>query len=120
MSGTQLIRTWLTRLGYKVSRLPAEHQYHVYDYADMKFILAEIATPLIIDIGANVGETIDRFRRLIPAARILRAEANWSLWERLAAKYHQVMTVCPEPAAAGYRFPGHLVMIWRTSLVWFK
>ncbi len=33
---------------------------------------------------------------------------------------HQVVTVCPETVATGYRFPGQLVMILRTSLAWYK
>jgi FkbM family methyltransferase len=100
----ELIRFLLRRLGYKISRLPAAHQYHLYDYADIKFILADHTNPIILDIGANVGETIDRFRRLFPGARIVGVEANPSLWERLVDKYKgdpsttvRNMAVCDRP-----------------------
>jgi FkbM family methyltransferase len=82
------VRRALWAIGYDVQKIPDSHVYHVNDYADMRFILNQIANPIIFDVGANHGLTVDRFLTLFPGATVLAVEANPELARSLMTRYH--------------------------------
>jgi FkbM family methyltransferase len=81
------IRRLLAMAGYEIKATPRSHLFHVYDYADLRFILDGCKRPTILDVGANVGETIDKFAYIFPDARIVGVEANPALFAQLESKY---------------------------------
>lgn len=85
----RLVRAALRSLGYDVVPIPTRHLYHINDYADMRFILNSVQNPLIIDVGANEGRTVDRFLCLFPAAAVVAIEANPELAVQLMEKYRK-------------------------------
>lgn len=57
----------LARFGYELRRLPGGAPPLGQDpFADMRRLLENEARPLIFDVGANVGQSIEKFRRYFP------------------------------------------------------
>lgn len=50
---------------------------------------AIVENPVIFDVGANKGQSIDFFLKLYPAARIFAFEPNRGLYQKLVAKYKE-------------------------------
>ena len=65
-----VIHGTLNKLGYKISRLdpipPA--------FSAQKTLLSSVQSPIIFDIGANIGQTIDIYRKLFPSSKIFAFE----------------------------------------------
>lgn len=72
---------WLPRkLGYDIHRtdLPWQNPYD-----DMQRMVSRVDRPTIFDVGANVGQTVDRFRSLIPNCTIHSFEPSPTTFAQL-------------------------------------
>ncbi|MBU2510529.1 FkbM family methyltransferase [bacterium] len=59
------------------------------NYTDEKFfrLLIPEASPLILDIGAHFGESVEFFRNIFPAAEIYSVEPDPTSYEKLLGKF---------------------------------
>jgi FkbM family methyltransferase len=93
------LRRSLRRLGYDLHSLPVGP----LTLRDLEFdlpVLVNAAKPTVIDVGANVGQSIDLFRRTLNVPRIFSFEPNPDLARRLHEKY-AAKGVTIEAMAAG-------------------
>jgi FkbM family methyltransferase len=66
MNPNNKIRKLIRRLGFDIVRYGnghGEEEIGIDPFADMRRYLPEVSSPLIFDVGANVGQSIDRFNR---------------------------------------------------------
>jgi hypothetical protein len=63
-----IVASCFERLGFDLRRLPDAIERDPFLY--MKAALQDVPSPVILDVGANVGQSITRFRRLWPQADI--------------------------------------------------
>ena len=80
------IRTLVRRLGYDLHSLPVER----LTLRDLEFdlpCLVGARDPRVLDVGANVGQSIDLFRRTLNNPRIVSFEPNPTLATGLRQKY---------------------------------
>jgi FkbM family methyltransferase len=80
------LRKFLCRLGYDLHRLPIAS----LTFRDLEFDLPALiknANPVVIDIGANEGQTIDMVRRAFATPTIFSFEPNPELLPLLKQKY---------------------------------
>ncbi len=76
------IRKLLRGLGYDITRLNPE-QLGVDPFRDMGQLLTGVSQPTILDVGANVGQSVDRFRAALPAAVIHSFEPSPATFAKL-------------------------------------
>lgn len=80
----KLIRLLARRAGFEIVR------YHqkilgVDPFSDVQHFLSGIAEPTILDVGANLGQSVDRFIPRFPGSRVHSFEPSPSTYEKLAA-----------------------------------
>jgi FkbM family methyltransferase len=66
----QVIRDVFGKFGYQISRIEPSHSA---SHAK-KSLLAAVPAPVIFDVGASIGKTIDAYRDLFPASKIVGFE----------------------------------------------
>ena len=77
-----LIKKIINRLGYDIIRKETKGSFD-----DILKINIKKSSPIIIDVGANEGESIDRYRHLFPDGKIFSFEPNKNLYELILKKY---------------------------------
>jgi FkbM family methyltransferase len=87
----------LQRAARQVLRRPFERDFLVLRRLDLG------PSPLLVDIGANRGQSIDAFRLTVAGARILAFEPNPDLAERLRRRYRGRPDVTIEDVGLGDR-----------------
>jgi len=55
--------------------------------------ILEIATPTIFDVGANIGQSIEKFRQVWPDSTMHSFEPNPSIFQQLADRWNQIKGV---------------------------
>lgn len=75
------IRGLLGRLGYYSTN---PQHLGVNPFRDMRRLLAGVPHPTILDVGANEGQSVDRFRAVFPGAVIHSFEPSPATFARLA------------------------------------
>ena len=80
------LRTIFKRYGRHIIYVP-RLELTGFDLAHDLQILIDKPDPLIFDVGANVGQSIDLFQRLFPGGRILAFEPDPDSFHELASKY---------------------------------
>jgi FkbM family methyltransferase len=86
----KIIRRSLAKFGIKISRVPKGIGGNAF--LDMRMLLDSIH-PLIFDVGANVGQSVEYFLSVFPAAEIYSFEPSPSVFEKLqmnTAKFDRV------------------------------
>lgn len=68
---------------------------------DLQRIHAKLAKPLLIDVGANVGQTALRFQRALPQAEIWCFEPIPSVYKELCCNTRHLQSVACERKAVG-------------------
>jgi FkbM family methyltransferase len=71
--------------------------------ADIRQIIGDVEQPVIVDVGANVGQSITRFRRLLPTCRIHSFEPGPSTFAQLRANTAGLRDVELVQASVGAR-----------------
>lgn len=69
----QLIKSMALRLGFKISRVSSGIP-HPDPFCEMKRLLQGVDQPIIFDVGAHHGESVDEFRSLFPQSLIYSFE----------------------------------------------
>ena len=77
----ELIRALATKLGYDVR---SRASLGIDPFADMRRFVPAGKDPLILDIGANVGQSIARFRKVFPTATIHSFEPGPDTFQTLS------------------------------------
>ena len=80
MTARRAIRAMLGKLGYAISR--TEGGLGGDPFADMHVLIGQ-DEPLILDVGANVGQSIEAFRSWFPDAHIHSFEPSPATFARL-------------------------------------
>ena len=80
MSLRKLARSSLATLGFKVSRVP--HGVGGNAFADMKRLIGH-DHPLIFDVGANIGQSVELFRSYFAHAQMHSFEPSPSVFQKL-------------------------------------
>ena len=79
----QAIRGLLRRLGYDLMRYqPGRPGYDPFQ--DMKFFLKGVESPTILDVGANIGQSVDLFKTTFPDSRVHCFQPSPSTYSRLS------------------------------------
>lgn len=93
----KIIKASLQRFGYNLSKI------QVYDnpYDDIKRLLHNKSTPVIFDVGANVGQSIDQFLHHFPKSSIYSFEPGTKTFLELSSKYGNEKNICLENIAIG-------------------
>src|ERR1700722_10440774 len=101
-SGTRMVRKLLRRMGYSIARV--EGGIGGEPFGDMARFLPD-NSPLVFDVGANVGQSIRNFRVSFPNAEIHSFEPSPATFNRLKANAAQLPKVhlwnCALGSAAG-------------------
>lgn len=79
------LKEWGDRLGYDISPHDPE-QLGQSPYADIRRLLGDRRDLMIFDVGANVGQSADRFQYEFPDARIHSFEPNQTAYRELTKK----------------------------------
>ena len=79
----RLIRYLLRRIGYDVMRYRSG-ELGRDPFQDMKFFLSGLKSPTIFDVGANIGQSVDNFRRAFPDSSIHSFEPSPSTYAKLS------------------------------------
>jgi FkbM family methyltransferase len=89
MSGS-LVRSAATRLlgqlGFELRRIRNSRHAHVDAFADQRRLFKD-ANPVIFDVGAHRGQSLDRYLAVFPSAEIYSFEPAASAFAELLAKY---------------------------------
>lgn len=102
----------MRKLGVEVSvrRLDRFEQVGGDPLADIRFFLGDEADPTVLDVGANVGQTIELFRESFPAAHIHSFEPSPRTYRQLEGRHRSTPDVklwnCGVGAADG-KLPFH-------------
>ena len=75
------IQTWAFKLGYYVRRASS---LGVSPFSDMKRFVPADVTPLVLDVGANVGQSVARFKGAFPSSIIHSFEPGPEAFQKLS------------------------------------
>jgi FkbM family methyltransferase len=91
----QFIRYLAQRAGYDIVRYSDIGSFGISPFADVQCFLKDISQPTILDVGANVGQSVDRFLHLFPSSRIHAFEPSPSTYEKLKVHCRGQQNVTP-------------------------
>lgn len=80
------IRRIIRRGGFDIIRFNRD-QIGVYPFIDMQRLLNGHTHPVIFDVGANVGQSVHKFRDAFPSSCIHSFEPSPSTYEQLKTRY---------------------------------
>lgn len=84
---------WISQvLGLKIQRCPPGST-GIDAFRDMKLLVAGKDLPLVFDVGANVGQSVRRFKEILPSAEIHSFEPSPSTYAQLARNVHRYTDV---------------------------
>jgi len=84
-------KSLLGRLGYELRRKPVDN--HTDASAEMARLLAGVERPVVFDVGAKVGNTVLRYRKLLPNATIHAFETCEATFQTLTERTAQLPNV---------------------------
>jgi FkbM family methyltransferase len=88
MSNTKrIIRNLLRRTGYDLTRY-SPNELGRDPFQDMQFFLKGLQCPIVLDVGANVGQSVDEFKKVFPDSFIHSFEPSPSTYTRLTEHCH--------------------------------
>jgi FkbM family methyltransferase len=83
----RMTNRWIKRLfraaGLDLRRAPSQYMCHVHAFPDQRVILAARPPGVILDVGANVGQSVVRYRWLFPDAVIHSFEPHPQAFDQL-------------------------------------
>jgi FkbM family methyltransferase len=111
MTMRAIIKSLLRRFGYQIQRISktVDEPLPNNPFAVQKLLLAQsmIESPVIFDVGAYRGDTVERYRSLFPNSTIYCFEPFVESFERLRLRFQTDKKIIPFPLAvadkAGYR-----------------
>ena len=97
----KVVRSLIRRMGYDIRRFEMGQDA----YFDIKGIIGSNLSPVIFDVGANVGQTIDALRRLFPCPTIHAFEPGQAAFDSLLQTHSKIPRVHLNNLALGSK-PG--------------
>jgi len=94
----KLIRDQFRNIGYDVRKMGRTGEN---PFADMRHFLKGERSPLILDVGANVGQSVTHFKRTFPGATIHSFEPSPTTFATLSKNCARIPGVTPWNLAAG-------------------
>lgn len=82
-----LLQRLLDPLGFRVVKLAPTRVRGIDAMRDLSFLLQQKAEPIVFDVGANDGETVQEFLRVFPAARVVAFEPFTACCDVLTHKF---------------------------------
>lgn len=82
----QVIKNWLAKRGYFLFWVPDGEPTGISLEVDLLRVM-KTAMPVVLDVGANVGQTIDLILEKYPAAKIIAFEASGRVCSQLKATH---------------------------------
>jgi len=79
-----VIRKVARKFGYEIARTK-EVSVGFHKHSDLKRLLAHVSKPLILDIGANAGQTVEEMKALFPESSIHSFEPSPKTFQNLAS-----------------------------------
>ena len=95
----RIVASCFERLGFDLRRLPDAIERDPFLY--MKAALQDVPSPVILDVGANVGQSTTRFRRLWPQADIHAFEPSRTTFVELQRRTAGMERLVLNQAALG-------------------
>ena len=90
--------------GYKINKINSIDRT---DLDKMTTLLIDVKEPIIFDVGGNMGQSIERYKKLFPKCKIHSFDPNKHLHDRLTLKYQNDKSVILNNVAIGEK-PGNL------------
>ena len=87
------LRKVLDALDLRLVRLATDQVRGHDTFRDLAWLQRRRTNPVILDVGANDGETVSAFLRRFPHARILAFEPYAPLYQRLRRRFRHTTTV---------------------------
>jgi FkbM family methyltransferase len=101
MGWKSLVRRSLARMGLSIRRIPASYVSGCDLGYDLRILLKDRAKPLLLDVGANTGQTISFFLETFGNARIIAFEPSPATFATLSAHFGGRASVTLEQIALG-------------------
>ncbi|HUR23447.1 MAG TPA: FkbM family methyltransferase [Acidimicrobiales bacterium] len=95
-----VVRRVSSSVGWRVSRAP-KSSFGVDPYRDMRQLSINPHSPVIIDAGANVGQTVHRLKALFPSSRIHSFEPSPTTYAQLCDNVRKYAGVHTSAAGLG-------------------
>lgn len=92
----RLVKTVIARMGYDISRRAAPLD-DLDAFVQQQRLLAEVSAPIIIDVGAHIGEISRKYAKLFPHATIHALEPFPNSFETLIQNTADVPQVIAHP-----------------------
>jgi FkbM family methyltransferase len=80
---------------------PKAGRMGVNPFADIRKLLIDVARPVVFDVGANVGQSVDRFNELLPGCTLHAFEPSPSAFEELQANTRRIRNLTLVNAGVG-------------------
>ena len=80
MTAKEMLKVLVRRTGYDLMRTSKQDPWHA-----VSILLADRAHPVILDVGANAGQTASHCSRLLPTARVYSFEPSPTAYRALRA-----------------------------------
>src|SRR3954454_23396625 len=97
----KLLDTGLSPFGLQAMRMTTDKVRGLDPLLDLQWLLKGVAAPVIFDVGANDGETIQAFLKTFPQARVTAFEPFVACSDKLKRLFGQNPNVRIENAALG-------------------
>jgi FkbM family methyltransferase len=94
-------RSILSLFGVRLIRISPNKIRGIDPFLDLRHIVGHVRSPVIFDVGANDGETVDAFRRHFPTAVITAFEPSLQCADDLKRRYSAQSGVSVEAVALG-------------------
>jgi FkbM family methyltransferase len=99
MDLASLVKRAFAVAGLDVYRLSDRRRRTIDAYAAQEWLLRGRPVRTILDVGANIGQTAEKYHRLFPAAAIYSFEPFEQAYSSLSAKFRDVPKVHPQQLA---------------------
>ena len=71
-----VIKSFLRRRGYTISKI----EVYKNPFDDIKRLLGNKSSPIIFDVGANVGQSINQFLNVLPKVQFIHSNPDQILF----------------------------------------
>src|SRR4051812_28059859 len=96
------VRRVFAAMGYSIRSIDHKDRVSGIELVqDVRLLLQGKADPLVFDVGANTGQTIELMRSTFPRPRIFSFEPSPKSFDSLRAKYGLDKSITLENAALG-------------------
>jgi FkbM family methyltransferase len=85
----ELVRSLIRLMGYDIRKIGIGQDA----YLDIRRIIGSDPSPVLFDVGANIGQTINRLQELFPFATIHAFEPGQAAFNRLLETYSKIPRV---------------------------